>query len=45
MGRKIVVNLNLCGVAFERFTKKLGQVSAAELEEISAAVAIIIEYQ
>lgn len=44
-GDSVVDVLQLRGVAFERFTKKLGKVSAAQLEEIAAAVAIAVEYQ
>jgi len=44
-GDSVVDVLQLRGVAFERFAKKLGKVSAAQLEEIAAAVAIAVEYQ
>lgn len=44
-GESVVDVLQIRGVAIERFKEKLGQVSAAQLEEISAAIAIVVEYQ
>lgn len=43
--RSVVDVLQLRGVAIERFIRKLGRVSAAQLEEIAAAIAIVVEYQ
>jgi len=40
-----VDTLQIRGVAIERFVEKKGQVSASEMEEIAAAIAIVIEYQ
>ena len=37
--------LQLRGVDTQRFVEKLGNISAGELEEITAAVASVIEYQ
>ena len=37
--------LQIRGVDIERFVEKLGQVSPNVMDEISAAIAIVIEYQ
>lgn len=40
-----VDTLQVRGVAIERFIEKKGRITASQLEEIVAAVAIVIEYQ
>lgn len=37
--------LQIRAVAIERFSRKLGALSASQIEEIAAAVAAVIEYQ
>ncbi len=37
--------LQMRGVAIERFIDKLGQVSSGVLDDIAAAIAIVVEYQ
>lgn len=43
--KSVVDALQARGVALERFVEKKGRVSAIELEEIAAAIAILVEYQ
>jgi mRNA interferase MazF len=37
--------LQIRGVALERFIDKLGQVSSEVLDDVAAAIAIVVEYQ
>lgn len=41
----VIDSLQIRGVAIERFIEKIGRVSAIEIEEIAAAIAIIVEFQ
>lgn len=40
-----VDTLQLRGVALERFVSKCGQVSADEIAEVAAAIAMVVEYE
>jgi mRNA interferase MazF len=40
-----VDTLQVRGIAIERFVEKKGRITASQIEEIVAAIAIVIEYQ